>query len=136
MKAQIVEAQNFASQQEESIDDIVNELAKVLDDPERIFDKQNIARYEDELFTGWELLLCNIKEVKGVKVNRHGMYNIPCPVLHKRNHRSIMRTLFFSGGRPSVMKYLSKWVKPTELEVCRAIVMGKYSEYLNQKLSA
>lgn len=121
---------------EESIDEIVNELAKVLDDPERIFDVQNIARYEDEMFTGQDLLLCNIKEVKGVKVSKYGMYNIPCPVLYKTNHRAKMRNVYFTGGRPAVMKYLTKWVKPKEMEVCRAIVMGRYTEYLNDKMSA
>ncbi len=121
---------------EETIDNIVNDLAKFLDDPELTFDEKNIARYEDELFGGWELLLCNIKEVKGVPVNKHGVYPFSCPVLHKRNHRSAMRVLFFSGGKAAVMKYLTKWIRPSELELCRAIVMGRYSEYLNEKLSA
>lgn len=112
--------------QEEAIDTIVDELAKVLNDPSRMFDKQNIVRYEDEPFFGWELLLCNISEIKGKPIEKGAIYMMPCPVLNIRDHRSGMRVAFFAGGRKAVMKYLEKWVKPEQMDLCRSIVMGNY----------
>lgn len=118
---------------EESINDIINELAIHLNDPDRMFDKQNIARYEDEPFFGWELKLCNIKEVKGKPIVEHEIYYMPVPVLRKVDHRAKMRQTYFSGGRAAVIRYIEKWVKPDQLEVCRAIIFGKFGEYQTQR---
>lgn len=122
--------------QEESIDAIVEELAAHLNNPESTFDSKNVMRYEDEPFFGWELLLANFKEVKGQPIVKDQIYHLPCPVLKRTDHYSRMRFLGLAYGRQGIINYLKKWVKPSEMEVCRAIVMGKYNEYLNQKLNA
>lgn len=125
--------------EEESIDEIVDQLAPILSDPDHMFDKQNVARYEDEPFWGHELLLCGIKEVKGKPIDKEQIYWIPCPVLRIQDHRSKMHIAYFKEGRLGVMRYLERWMKPDDLEFCRAIVMGNYSGYmerLNQKASA
>lgn len=122
--------------EEARIDDIVDELAKVLNDPDKIFDNpHHLVRYEDEPFFGWEMLLCNMTvDQKGKAIEKDRVYYLPMPVYQIPDHRSKLRNAFFMGGRPAVMRYLRKFFKGEMEARCCAIVMGKYNEYVDDQV--
>ncbi len=123
--------------EEERIDEIVNELAKVLSDRNSVFENdKHIVRYEDEPFFGWELILCNIHTVKGQPIDKQRVYYMPMPVFHIPDHRSKMRVAFYTGGRAAVMKYLEKFFNKETVDRCRAIILGKYNEYVQSQYVA
>ncbi len=123
--------------EEARIDDIVDELAKVLNDPETRFENpHHLVRHDDEPFFGWELLLCNMKvDQKGKPLQKDQVYHLPMPVFQVPDHRAKLRVAFFTGGRPAVMRYLRKFFKGDVMDRCTAIVMGNYNEFVEKQIA-
>lgn len=123
--------------EEARIDDIVDELAKVLNDPDKRFDAIHIVGHEDVEFWGWEMKLCNIaQDQHGKEIEDDRIYTLPMPVYHIPDHRSKLRNAFFMGGRPAVMRYLRKFFKGDVIDRCTAIVMGNYNEYVQNQIAS